>query len=190
MIAQLRSVAVRVSPETTYLTEPLDEDGLPNYVEHLGEQMMQGVTPENNGAVPFWQAAGSKRISPEQRTWYFAKLGMPVPKEREPAFDIYFVAAQEILATREPPEDVYAVAGDLLSRPWRRSELPELAQWLDAHADDFTLLEQAASRDRFACPSPEAGGECSVVNLTWPHLMVLRQMQRNLAGRNAKDGRR
>ena len=180
---QFRNIAVRVSPETTYLTESLDEDGLPDYVEYLHEQLMEGATPENNGAVPFWQAAGSKAIPPEQRAWYFEQLGMPVPEERDSAFDIDDAAAKQLLATREQSEDVYDVAGSLLSRPWRRSELPELAEWLDAHSDDFTLLQQAASRERFACPSPEANGECSVVELTWPHLMVLRGMLRNLSGR-------
>ena len=180
---QFRSIAVRVSPETTYLTEPLHEDGLPDYVEYLHQQMMKGVTPENNGAVPFWQAAGSNAISPEQRAWYFEQLGMPVPEERDPAFDIDTAAAEQILATGEHSEDVYEVAGKLLSRPWRRSELPGLADWLDAHADDFTLLQLATSRERFACPAPEASGQCSVVELTWPHLMVLRDMLRNLSGR-------
>ena len=180
---QFRSIAVRVSPETTFLTEPLHGDGLPDYVEYLHQQIMKGVTPENNGAVPFWQAAGSNAISPEQRAWYFEQLGMPVPEERDPAFDIDTAAAEQILATGEHSEDVYEVAGKLLSRPWRRSELPGLADWLDAHADDFTLLQLATSRERFACPAPEASGQCSVVELTWPHLMVLRDMLRNLSGR-------
>lgn len=45
-----------VSKETTYLTEPLGPDGLPDYVAALNAHYGDGVTPENNAAVPFLQA--------------------------------------------------------------------------------------------------------------------------------------
>ncbi len=41
-----------ISRATTYITRPLDKDGLPNYKLALQQYLMKGVTPENNAAVP------------------------------------------------------------------------------------------------------------------------------------------
>ena len=183
VVTQYRSVPIQVSSETTYLTESLDEDGLPNYVQHVHKQLMKGVTPENNGAVPFWQAAGSQAIPPEKQVWYFAQLGMPVPPPRDPTFDVYDAAAEEIRANGSPSGDAYDIAAGVITRPWRRGELPRLAKWMEDRSEEFGLLDQAATRSRFACPSPEASGECSVVELTWPHLIVMKGMHRNLSAR-------
>ncbi len=41
-----------ISRATTYITSPLDKDGLPDYNLALQQYLMKGVTPENNAAVP------------------------------------------------------------------------------------------------------------------------------------------
>ena len=60
-----------LSKETTYITEPLDELGYPNYAAALNERMSQGVTPENNAAVLVMKAVGPKDIPTEQREAFF-----------------------------------------------------------------------------------------------------------------------
>lgn len=50
------SPPVLVSKETTYITEPLGRDGLPDYGAVMMEGMRAGVTPENNAAVLVWRA--------------------------------------------------------------------------------------------------------------------------------------
>jgi len=65
-----------VSRQTTYLTEPLAEDGLPHYGQALREARIEGVTPEDNGAVPFWQAmwpGDAKTVVSDQDRDAFAK---------------------------------------------------------------------------------------------------------------------
>ncbi|MGI9456951.1 MAG: hypothetical protein ACR2NU_10335, partial [Aeoliella sp.] len=47
---------ITVSPQTTVLTTPLADDGLPDYSQALLDEMREGVTPEINGAIPFLQA--------------------------------------------------------------------------------------------------------------------------------------
>ena len=47
-----------ISPETTYITEPLDADGYPDYVTALNERLRGNITPETNANVLIWQALG------------------------------------------------------------------------------------------------------------------------------------
>lgn len=68
-----------ISPATTYITEPLRPDGLPDYAAALDALAKEGVTPENNAAVLYWQAFGPALIPPARRDEYFGKLGIPVP---------------------------------------------------------------------------------------------------------------
>src|SRR5260370_4917753 len=76
-----------VSPETTYITEPLDKDGYPDYVTALNQRLSQGVTPENNANVLIWQALGP-HMQGERRPAadYFNRLGI----ETLPAQGDYF----------------------------------------------------------------------------------------------------
>lgn len=45
------------SPQTTYITEPLAADGLPDYEKHLLELYRRNVAPEENAAVLIFQAS-------------------------------------------------------------------------------------------------------------------------------------
>lgn len=51
--AAAAEVEVRVSEQTTRITEPLREDGYPDYVAALNEICGTGVTADNNAAVLF-----------------------------------------------------------------------------------------------------------------------------------------
>lgn len=73
-----------VSQETTFITEPLTDEGLPDYFEYVRSRMREGVTPENNAVIPLVQALGPDSISPDIRSAWFAELGIePLPEEGE-----------------------------------------------------------------------------------------------------------
>ena len=71
-----------VSKQTTWLTEPLADDGLPDYAAYLLEQGREGVTPENNGAVPFLQAMWPAELELRHRRPLCDHLGMELPDNR------------------------------------------------------------------------------------------------------------
>ena len=58
--AKLPRPKITISKETTYITEPLRADGCVDYVAAVKRHCSEGVTPENNAAIPFWQAVGPK----------------------------------------------------------------------------------------------------------------------------------
>lgn len=53
-------IELRVSPETTVVTGPLNPDGTVDYVAAFNAELSQGVTPENNAAVLLLRALGSR----------------------------------------------------------------------------------------------------------------------------------
>ena len=71
------STPVVVSPQTTYLTGPVDRFGRIDYVEALRRQWSDGVTTDNNAAVLIWQALGPAEIPPERQSSFFVELGIP-----------------------------------------------------------------------------------------------------------------
>jgi len=78
-----------ISKETTFITEPLAEDGFPDYFAHVRKQFRQGVTIENNAAVPLVKAVGLRDIPEEIRDAWFQELGIePLPEEGEYLSDI------------------------------------------------------------------------------------------------------
>lgn len=154
-----------VSKETTWLTKPLADDGLPDFAAYLLEKHREGVTPENNGAVPFLQAMWPAELQNQHQKPLCDHLGMAVPEEAgftRPQFDeelkqkiVAWFARQEV---REVETDWESRAEQMLdyvaAHPWRREDCPPLAEWIDQHAPRFALLHEAARRPKFYCPSP------------------------------------
>lgn len=84
------SPPIRVAKETTYLTEPLAEDGLPDYAAALLNEGRAGVTPENNGAIDYlavvWRPPGTEDALAETRDQaarLFEALGMQGPPDEK-----------------------------------------------------------------------------------------------------------
>lgn len=75
---------VAVSRQTTYITEPLRPNGLPDYEQYVLDQYREGVTPENNAAVLLWQALFPADVQPQHFAAVATELGVeqiPSPDE-------------------------------------------------------------------------------------------------------------
>src|SRR5262245_10829322 len=64
-----------VSPETTYVTSPLDKHGYVDYVTALNERLSKGITPESNANVLIWKALGPHPEGATMPPEYFKWLG-------------------------------------------------------------------------------------------------------------------
>ncbi len=150
-------MAITISKETTYITEPLDEDGYPDYVAALNQRCSRGVTPENNAAVLFWKAMGPAGIPTERREKHAKMLGMArLPEKGDYYRSSDKFAAAEASKNKENEESVEALLNNPFynqmelaeARPWSREEFPRLAEWLDANERPMTLLAEASRRPR------------------------------------------
>ncbi len=80
-----------VSPETTWITEPLRPDGLPDYSKWILERQRAGVTSENNAAVLMWQALGPEYLEPGQ----FAQIRKELGIDSMPSSEEFLQSAQQ-----------------------------------------------------------------------------------------------
>jgi len=173
--------AFKISKETTILTEPLREDGYVNYVAVLNEMTSEGVTPENNAAIPFWKAVGPRPIKWDNREEFFNLLGI----ERLPEDGKYFVDFWWHLHNTVDVEDDESgdVSDDVIDahlddfhneaarRPWKGKEFPKIAEWIQANKKPLDILVAASRRTRFFSPiCPENGPSPSVPILIIPEL--------------------
>ncbi len=175
--------AIVVSRETTWLTEPLADDGLPDYAGYLLARAREGVTAETNGAVPFLRAMWPAGLEPgEQQRVVCEEVGMEVPgdvgmgsplgdKRLEESLREWSVARgsrprlEEIEKSEEDFEfddeendfeevDPHDYVSWAWHQPWTTEEIPPLAAWVDEHQSHFDLLQQAAGKPTFYAPSP------------------------------------
>src|ERR1051326_511148 len=119
-----------VSPETTYVTGPLDKDGDVDYVTALNERLSQGVTPENNANVLIWQALGPRPEGGDgmpEEYWKWLGIGPP------PAGGGNIASLENCQRARgatESPAELMERWGPVTRHPWAADEKPELAEWL------------------------------------------------------------
>jgi len=202
---------ITVSKETTYITEPLGLDGLPDFPAYLLERDSKGVTPENNAAVLIWQATWPGDLDPQDQTLLAEALGMEsVPSEEDSLVEVdsdsvlekvgaeltkHFSADladeetgpslstqwQEWLRDDLAKEAIY----EARTRPWTPEQMPALAEWVVANQKPLDMLVEAAARPEYFSPSPSFLGDKddSLVEMALPHAEGMRSVVRALLTR-------
>ena len=84
LLCELPKIPIEVSKETTFITEPLAGDGLPNYALAIQERQGKGIIPGQNGAIPFWQAMGQCDMSDEEFKRLSRAIGLTPDKTVAP----------------------------------------------------------------------------------------------------------
>ena len=167
---------ITVSRETTYLTEPLAADGLPDYGAAVLASLGPAAAPEDNAAVELLQVMWPFGIDAADLPAVCTAVGIP----HVPPPD----------SLQEPTKDAAAkVTDDMLDaareRPWTGVEFPELEAWLVAHEAALDRLVAAADRPRYWLPSPTLlrPGPQMLIGVLLPELADLRTVSRLLVCR-------
>ncbi len=145
-----KQTAITISRETTYITEPLDAEGYPDYLAALNAIASEGVTPENNAAVDLAKILGPGEIPADQREQFFKLLGIePLPAEGK-----YFVPLLEFLRRRgvENAEETEKRLLKLYDRPWREQEEPLLTEWLHVNGPFLDAMAAASKKQKYYSP--------------------------------------
>jgi hypothetical protein len=179
---------ITVSRETTYLTEPLAADGLPDYGAALLASLGPAPRPEDNAAVDLLQVMWPLEIDAADLPAVCTALGIPNvppadPLQGDPRNDAAAKVTREMMDAAS-------------ERPWTAAEFPELAAWLIAREAALDRLVAAADRPRFWLPDPvllrpgpelllgiNVSGEQNVRSAAY--LLVLRAQGHVGAGRHA-----
>lgn len=149
-----------ISPETTFITEPLTPEGYVDYPAALLDELREGVTPENNGAIVYLQATWPSRLDEPQQAIVCNELGMEIPTRNGFMLLEESPQAEEIQAWLEDGgdlvfEDSKAVLRSASQAPWRREDCPPLAVWLDSQKEDLDRLAELENYSHFYLPSDE-----------------------------------
>src|SRR5262245_38238195 len=153
-----------VSPETTYVTGPLDKHGYVDYATALNERLSKGITPENNANVLIWKALGPHPEGATMPDEYFKWLGIEQPPEQGD----YMIGFTEYLKKRAPDDDYEKrqLMADRMAQaakwPWAEKDDPELFDWLKQVDKPLALVIKATRRSEYYNPLvPKRTGESS-----------------------------
>ena len=178
---------VKVSTETTRITEPLDENGDVDYLEALNIRLSAGFTPENNAAVLYARAFGSCTVDEESFTRYLNRLGIDgsliydnplidfdewiYRKEREPQID-----NSTHPSTSEDALEQYRYLMDDAA-PWSSDQFPIVDEWLKEYRDVAETIRDATKRERCYFPLV-ARSYPQVMSALLPHPQKMRHAAR------------
>src|SRR5262245_60546138 len=72
-----------IGKETTFVTEPLDEDGYVEFEAALNARLGKGITPEKNANVLLWQAMGPRPEGGKgMPAEFFKAMGIDAPPDQ------------------------------------------------------------------------------------------------------------
>ncbi|MCH8828760.1 MAG: hypothetical protein IID45_04205, partial [Planctomycetes bacterium] len=171
---------ITISKETTYITEPLDADGYPDYAAAINRRFGKGVTAENNAAVLLLRAYGPKEIPKKWRAELFKKLGMePLPEKGDYFIDLYdFEEGLRKRGVRFPELQSF----DSNKAPWRRTEFPRVADWLSQNQVPIALSVEAGKKTRWFIPmANDDGMPTSLAEMSL--LFAIREAGENLSAK-------
>ncbi|GAB4148108.1 MAG: hypothetical protein Tsb009_21700 [Planctomycetaceae bacterium] len=138
---------VTISRETTFFTKPVGKNGNVNYAEALNRHYSKGVIPENNAAVPLFQAFGTKEIPEKLRFEFFKKLGIKALPENGVYVTWPDFSKIPNKAERKKAEQRWHQQYDkALEGLWKKAQCPEIANWLDANRKTYSLIMQASQQ--------------------------------------------
>lgn len=163
-----------VSPETTFLVEPVDEQGYLECVKALNLALSQGVTRENNAAVLWLEAVGF-RAEGNVLQFQAQELGCEVPDESEPFYRDAASQPRNKLTLFVPLEQHERVT----SGPWKGSEYPEALAWVEANEQALSKVAEAVKRPVYYVPREGA----SVWSILLPDVQQTRAVARCLIAR-------
>ena len=182
---------IKIAPETTHLTEPLNEYGLPDYSSYLFDRASEGVTPENNAAVLIFQALGIESVDADYQQAVVAALGMEWPTEvlESPHSPRMLASVGEWIQATQPEFEAETrgrLKTDLVTaamgRPWSPAEAPFVEPWAQRNAAQVDLLVEGAARQKYFFPPPNlvAGEDPMLFAVLLTDMNVIREAARAL----------
>ena len=191
----LRTPPLRISKETTYITEPLTSDG--KRVDYFAAMEKLRYPPEmktdDNGYRLIIRALGDATNdgrSAVASAQVYEKLGLDPAIEPTMTFVETYPFFQEYCATQGLAEEQAArLAAELEAKvyhPWTLDELPMLKPWLEKNGPVLDLGGEAVRRPTFCSPLVRIEKDATLVEMTAAALSELqrtRQFARMLSAR-------
>jgi hypothetical protein len=166
---------LKLGRSTTFITEPLRQDGEPDYVAYVDQQAAKGVAAEEN----FWVRFDGMIPQQSMGEWYAAKLMARPGFEEILNSRQRFVASSTIAAIVE----VGGNTSDVLSTPWTSEQSPQTAAWLEGNASALSIAAEAAARPKAYAPLITARDHDNLGSVLLPHVQETRGVVRAFTAR-------
>lgn len=165
---------------TTRIVEPRKPDGTIFYALAIDRYFSQGITAENNAAIPLLQALGRQALPPGQvEPSVTTALAMePLPERGD-----YFVPYEEfarIHALPAPPPDEAAPPPAFAAAP---DVTPETSRWVESNDRVLDRIVEATRRPRFFMPLFSTQRTTTLAETQLRHLKPLKEVAASLQGR-------
>jgi hypothetical protein len=171
------SPPITLSRETTYITEPLQPNGMPDYERDILDRLRNGVTPQNNAAALIWPTLWPGEARPPEYAIIASELGLSsIPSQRDALVPIrqYLqtvagnkqsveeastaVTSAPIagepgnyqIAQQDPADKLY---DQIVGHPWTTAEFPVVAKWIEQNQKPLDRIVEASHRPRCYFPS-------------------------------------
>ncbi|MHC4875353.1 MAG: hypothetical protein ACYTGL_02570 [Planctomycetota bacterium] len=179
-------VRINVSPQTTFFTEPLLEDGRVDLVAALNRRAGEGITATSNAAVVLYEVYGPEPDGTQLSDEFYSLLGI----QRPAANGDYFISYGKWLqgqAASESIADKLDSFSETYSTPWTAEDRPQLHSWLQAMAGPLGRLETGLQRPDYFLPmvppKNEDGTRGGLVATLLPGVQISREVGRALVSR-------
>jgi hypothetical protein len=177
-----------ISKATTHITSPLTKDGLVDYAGALNEFYGKGVTPQNNAVVLFYELFGAKPDGTDRLDEFFRLLGIPKPADNHYInLGVYLDDTLKVDLSSKRSGRVLNDQGLATDGPWKSSDFPEIADWLEMNKKPLTRLQEATRCPRYFFPIVWEDGEerefYGLIALQLPNVQRMRSFARALSAR-------
>ncbi len=180
---------ITVSKETTFVIEPVNEDGFVDLVTAINAEMSKGITTETNAAALIYPALGPTPNGKQMSKRFFEELGVPFPAEDGNYFQMLpsYLKENGFSDLLDDWDRMLDNQGMAMERPWKRDEFPDIAAWIDTQEKPLQQILKGIERKQYYCPlnsDVEKGstGQMLIATLL-PHIQINRSVTRVLTCR-------
>ena len=171
---------IKISPETTVLTQPLDNRGYLNVGQAVNDYLAAKCRPEDNAAADFIRALGG-RAEGQILTYACEQLHVDVPPETG-----RFVKSVRLFADQQgwSQERMIQLGEDISECPdqvWTAADFPDLHLYLEECEPGYDWIEVAIQKSGWHVPR-DAKDE-SVIMLSLSEVQEARNIARGLGSR-------
>lgn len=175
---------IRISPETTRVTGPLDAEGYVDFLAACNAQAGAGITLENNAYLLLLQAVGPAEGYVDTMHAVCDALGIPrLPVEGE--YLVPHHPRQETVPAVEPgqTDPVVKQFEQAVSRPWVADEFPAVVELLARNEKPLALVAAAVLRPRYYRPMVRQPQATLLFEQLLPDIQCFREVAQMLRAR-------
>ena len=167
---------VQVSPETTCLDGPLDENGDVDYVEALNLELSDGVTLDNNAVIKFLEGLGPVMDGTPVDSEVFRRLAI----ERPSKTGVYWIEFSKWLNEQGIDYSSHVEEESFVeSYPWAAEEFPVVERWYQRNQRPMEAIREGAKRPRYYYPLiPDPSASAAMLSLKFYSTQAMRNLAR------------